>query len=1056
FLFDRFTKQDMDNKDKQEHIESEVEIADRLKTLLFPEPYFKEFLNETVRNIKPPLAYWDASERGKYIRYLKVWKIEAKPNVVERSMQNMKKIRDDKLITYIERVYNAEEKPFFDMEIHVEKEVFKVHRMIVACFMPHLMQRLAKTKADELQKKVCKVNMKNISLEAARNIFKYMYTGSVDPTGENFITVLESALRLYMDSFADIWIDAYECKLGLRVLQLLFRLRLARKYGWTDYISQLNSVIALDFENLLLSDKFVKLIFEELYDFLKEDEIGVQNEVVLFLAVLKWLNHDWKTRKKFAVPLMSEIRFAYMTDDELFACYNPPILKEIILIEEIKSMIAEAVYYRYKVELIKEKFPIPGAKKPRNYRFTSAPVLKLWTSDKLIEKKQSELDKLVTEQQKSFDQTKYQTSMLKMPKTKVDDKVIEEKLRSLAPPGQRVTREISIYQPERGCKCPLKHKSEKECKEAAATRIQSHYRGYHTRKDLSISLKPITSKDASDMTIESEGGCKCHLRHRSEKECKEEAATRIQAHYRGYHIRKDISLSMKSLSSKEEFDTSIESDSGCKCHLKHGSEEECKEEAAKRIQAHYRGYQTRKDLSKSLKSLSSKETSDLSMKASSIESSFKLPSSESSFDISSESEKEREFKEIDEISKHEITTPSPQSFLSSQTKGSLERKRSTETLPMDLESISQIKQKYGEPEINLNKNSPPGRIIVEVKQKLIEDVKTVHETPVKIVKAAKEAKKPIESKTLEPKQSLQTPKQLLPPFSPPKPLQASKPQISEKVSPPKITLKPITIVVFGDYLDSKDKAYIFYCNLTAENTRINEWKTFERLPREPQINFDCLITTYLNAIWITGGIRRTIKNNKPSLSASKACFRFDVKTNSLKQLRDLCEARVLHASAVVNNKLYLIGGKTSPNNVTNTVECYEKTEWTLVKTGMNVPRFGSACIAVKNRLYVIGGITKTNGSYQLLNDIKVFNPQTNTWLRMKSKLPMGIAFASAVFHSDNIYVIGGRILSSSNTLKMSDKVFRFSPFGKKWEEICPLKKARCNLFALSYGESKKM
>ncbi|RWS03939.1 ring canal kelch-like protein, partial [Dinothrombium tinctorium] len=268
---------------------------------------------ETVRNIKPPLAYWHASERGKYIRYLKVWKIEAKPNVIERK------------------------KPFFDMEIHVEKEVFKVHRMIVACFMPYLMQRLAKMKADGLQKRVCKLNLKNI--ESGTKHFKYMDTESVDPTGENFITFLESALRLYMDSFADIWIDAYEYKLGSRVLQLLFRLRLARKYGWTDYISQLNIVIALGFENLVLSDKFVQLKFEELHDFLKK----TKSECKIILLALKWLNHDWKTRKKFAVPLMSEICFAYITDDEHFVCYNPPIL-----IEEIKSMTAEALHLQKK------------------------------------------------------------------------------------------------------------------------------------------------------------------------------------------------------------------------------------------------------------------------------------------------------------------------------------------------------------------------------------------------------------------------------------------------------------------------------------------------------------------------------------------------------------------------------------------------------------------------------------------------------------------------------------------------------------------------------------
>ncbi|RWS12820.1 ring canal kelch-like protein, partial [Dinothrombium tinctorium] len=232
---------------------------------------------------------------------------------------------------------------YYDMEIYVEQDTYKVHRFIIACFIPFLFHRLAKQSDNQLMKPIARIRLKNVPSIAIQNIVEYLYTGSMRPTEMNFEPVLETSIKCFMHDFADRWIDAFEAKLGAVVLQMLFRLRLAQKYQWKEYVKLLTEAIALDFENLLITDSFEKLTHEEIANFLRQDEINVESEVVLFLAAIKWLNANWIERKKFAVFLMQQIRFEFMTEMELFACLNPPILNEIIEIDSVKMMIADAL-----------------------------------------------------------------------------------------------------------------------------------------------------------------------------------------------------------------------------------------------------------------------------------------------------------------------------------------------------------------------------------------------------------------------------------------------------------------------------------------------------------------------------------------------------------------------------------------------------------------------------------------------------------------------------------------------------------------------------------------
>ena len=108
----------------------------------------------------------------------------------------------------------------------------------------------------------------------------------------------------------------------------------------------------------------------------------------------------------------------------------------------------------------------------------------------------------------------------------------------------------------------------------SATRIQAGYQGYKARKDYNT-RKTFTKKGEpekdTDEYVEMQ---KQREIEEMQKQCEDEAATKLQAGYRGYKARKDYNNRRQEQSEKDD------------------KKEE--EKAAVKIQAGYRGYQTRK------------------------------------------------------------------------------------------------------------------------------------------------------------------------------------------------------------------------------------------------------------------------------------------------------------------------------------------------------------------------------------------------------------------------------------------------------------------------------
>jgi len=147
--------------------------------------------------------------------------------------------------------------------------------------------------------------------------------------------------------------------------------------------------------------------------------------------------------------------------------------------------------------------------------------------------------------------------------------------------------------------------------------------------------------------------------------------------------------------------------------------------------------------------------------------------------------------------------------------------------------------------------------------------------------------------------------------------------------------------------------------------------------------------------------------------------RYDPDSNTWDTIASMSVARSGVASAVLNGKLYAIGG-----NGLSSVEVYDPSTnaWS---TGPSLPSevHMGAAISTNGMIYLIGGI---NSSNQVLNQVLSFDPSSNQWTPM-ANMPTARRGTGLAWFQNRIWVIGGL---DDNPLK---KVEVFNPTSNSWE-----------------------
>ena len=222
------------------------------------------------------------------------------------------------------------------------------------------------------------------------------------------------------------------------------------------------------------------------------------------------------------------------------------------------------------------------------------------------------------------------------------------------------------------------------------------------------------------------------------------------------------------------------------------------------------------------------------------------------------------------------------------------------------------------------------------------------------------------------------------------------------------------------------------------DTRTNGWHAAAEIPTSrigPQT------AVFSNQIYVFGGYDR--KGRWGATRYHTTVEMYDTQTDTWVKKPDMPTLRMPFATAVVDGKIYLIGGiRIEVKNgvfggkaITDLVEVYDPlTDRWEQRADMPTARSAGDAVVVDSKIYVLGGQARFARGLadDYVTHIEEYNPKTDQWLQLRD-MPMFKFGFSTVAVGNEIYTISGL----NNALKRTDAVDVYNPTVDKWRKIEP-------------------
>ncbi|GAB4578513.1 MAG: kelch repeat-containing protein [Anaerolineales bacterium] len=159
----------------------------------------------------------------------------------------------------------------------------------------------------------------------------------------------------------------------------------------------------------------------------------------------------------------------------------------------------------------------------------------------------------------------------------------------------------------------------------------------------------------------------------------------------------------------------------------------------------------------------------------------------------------------------------------------------------------------------------------------------------------------------------------------------------------------------------------------------------------------------------------------------------EVNENQWEEKSALSFARTGHATVVFENKIIVIGGETS-DGIVSTTESYnvENNLWSALSDKPTAVTEVQA-VVLGGKIYVPGGRTANE---QITDILEIFDPTENAWTT-GSSLPIQLSAYGLATFEGKLYLFGGW-----NGENFSDLVFSYDPDKDAWQEVAQLPSPR--------------
>uniref|UniRef100_A0A1I8PEI8 BTB domain-containing protein n=1 Tax=Stomoxys calcitrans TaxID=35570 RepID=A0A1I8PEI8_STOCA len=227
-----------------------------------------------------------------------------------------------------------------DVMVRIGSAKFHVHWMVLKCYSEFFMEC-----DNEL---LVELPAEKITPEAFVMVYKWMTADEPQIERERILELFMAAKYLKIKQLEyQCWICLDDNVCFREETAFLLYLE-ARNYNLKDVQNLMLARICKFFLTLVASKEFLSLSPKEICTLLSLNSIGVNSEIEILMAAVRWLSYNWQEREPYILDVIKCVRFSLMPAVYLVTLNNDidfPELERIIGKPEVKKMISDGISY---------------------------------------------------------------------------------------------------------------------------------------------------------------------------------------------------------------------------------------------------------------------------------------------------------------------------------------------------------------------------------------------------------------------------------------------------------------------------------------------------------------------------------------------------------------------------------------------------------------------------------------------------------------------------------------------------------------------------------------
>ncbi|XP_013395524.1 kelch-like protein diablo [Lingula anatina] len=226
---------------------------------------------------------------------------------------------------------------FCDVHICVDGEEFASHKIVLASFSPYFKAMFSTEMAESRQEKVC---INGVDCGMIELLINYAYTAEILITKDNVQSLLSAANLLQVlpvrDAccmFMEQHMDESNC-IGINCF--------AETHACESLQEKAKQYTLKHFPEVCQHEEILNLTKTKLTEFISDDTLNVDNEEIVFNAVIRWLEYDINGRQSDFPSVLEHVRLPLVSPYFLHDCVEKhPVVrgseKCLKLVEEAKT-----------------------------------------------------------------------------------------------------------------------------------------------------------------------------------------------------------------------------------------------------------------------------------------------------------------------------------------------------------------------------------------------------------------------------------------------------------------------------------------------------------------------------------------------------------------------------------------------------------------------------------------------------------------------------------------------------------------------------------------------